>query len=187
MNTIQIIKKEFPKANDKELIDLDKIAIIKGYENIKTPEKYLEKYLDNRHPINEATYFKDGREQCSSERNRSFTDLYAILRAKFPRLKIDKFAYILCMYQLDHKKKMHILYCPTVHKIVIKSHPNYSGNIDKKWILVKDKFIKLTEGDNVSDYDWFRQSDKEKFKGDGVTISKITELANAYLSQLKNK
>jgi hypothetical protein len=91
------------------------------------------------------------------------------------------------MYQLDHKKKMHILYCPTVHKIVIKSHPNYSGNIDKKWILVKDKFIKLTEGDNVSDYDWFRQSDKEKFKGDGVTISKITELANAYLSQLKNK
>jgi len=187
MNTIQIIKETFLKANDRELIDLDKIAVIKSYENIKTPEKYLEKYLDNQNPRNEATYFKDGCEQCRVERNRSFTDLYAILRAKFPRLKIDRFAYILLNYQLDPTRKMHVSYCFGVHKIVIKSHPKYGGNLDRKWLLIEDKFMEILDGINVSNCDLSRQSDQEKSKGDGVTIKKITELANSYLSQLKNK
>ena len=187
MNTIQIIKETFPKANDKELIDLDKIAVIKGYEKIKTPEKYIEKYLDNQSPVNEATYFLDGRQQCSNERNRSFTDLYAILRSKFPRLKIDKFAYILLKYQLKDGKKMHVSYCPGVHKVVIKSHPKYQDTIDKKWLLKDNKFIEIFEGAHINNCDGNRSYDNRKLQGDGATIKKITELANSYLSQLKNK
>jgi len=186
MNTIQIIKETFPKANDNELTDLDKIAVIKGYENIKTPEKYLEKYLDNQKPINEETYFKDGREQCSSGRNRSFVDLYAILRAKFPRLKIDRFAYILCMYQLNNKKSFYVPYCSGVHKIVMKCHKSYGEKIHSKWIL-SDKFYDVKDTEYTKDTDRSLRLDEYNHKGDGVTIKKITELANSYLLQLKNK
>ena len=186
MNTIQIIKETFLKANDRELIDLDKIAVIKGYENIKTPEKYLEKYLDNQKPINEATYFKDGYQQCDGGRNRSFVDLYAILRAKFPRLKIDRFAYILCMYQLNNRKSFYTSYCFGVHKIVMRCHKSYGDRINSRWVL-GDKFQEVKNTEFTKDVDALRDNDYNKSQGDGVTIKKITELANYYLTQLKNK
>ena len=186
MNTVQIIKETFPQANDYEIYNLDKISIIKGYENIRTPEKYLEKYLDNQFPINEATYFKNGTEQCRTGRNRSFTDLYAIVRAKFPRLKIEKFAYILCNYQLGNKKSFYVSYCDDVHKIVMRCHKEYKDRIESKWILDK-VFIDIKDGEFVKDTDRHRDIDERKNLGDGVTIKKITELANSYLSQLKIK
>jgi len=45
----------------------------------------------------------------------------------------------------------------------------------------------MLEGAHISNCDKARANDYEKHKGDGVTIKKITELANSYLSQLKNK
>jgi len=108
MNTIQIIKETFPKANNKELIDLDKIAVIEGYENIKTPEKYLEKYLDNQNPRNEETYFKNGEYQCTGGRSRSFTDLYAMERK--------------CMYLTAQQSiRLSLKVTRNIHQILIKN------------------------------------------------------------------
>lgn len=186
MNTTQIIKNAFPKAYESEIINLGDIAVIAGYENIKTPEKYLEKYLDNLNPVNPATFFKNGLPQCTKDRNRSFTDLYAIVRARFPRLKIEKFAYILCMYQLNERKSLYFSYCGEVHKIVMRCHKSYGDKIESKWKL-DGKFKDVKEGQYVKDTDRSRRLDDYRHLGDGVTIKKITGLANSYLSQLKNK
>ena len=82
---------------------------------------------------------------------------------------------------------MHVSYCPGVHKVVIKSHPKYQDTIDKKWLLKDNKFIEIFEGAHINNCDGNRSYDNRKLQGDGATIKKITELANSYLSQLKNK
>ena len=192
MNTTDIIIKEFPTANINLLIEqgIDDIAIIKGYEDIETPEEYYKTYMDSEKPRTPATYCNDNSCQypndnycqCPNDRSRSFTDLYAIVRAKFQDLTLGEFAYIFVKYQENGDKQFYCSYCSTVRKIVNKCHKSHTNIIPAHWVLSNGVYIFNENLPNyVSNLDLYTFTEKSGEFCDGVHENIILKLANSYL------
>ena len=191
MKTIDIIKKEFPEVHVDLLISqgINEIAIIAGYEEIKTPDEYYTKYMNSISPVAPATYFNNNDVQCLRGRNRSFTDLYAIVRAKFIDLTISEFAYIFMKFQENGDQQFYTSYCTTVHKIVCKCHKSHNIKIPAHWILKDKKYIfNPIPNDLLSSIDErILLCDATVRACDGVYEHIIIKLANNYLESKNNE
>ena len=185
MKTIDIIKKEFPKVNEKLLVSqgINEIEVLNGYENIETPSEYYTKYIDSVNPVTPTTYLHNKNVQCSQGRNRSFTDLYAIVRAKFMDLTISEFAYIFMKFQENGDKQFYASYCGTVNKIVCRCHKTHSSIIPAHWILENGLYIYNSVPNSlVMDLDKIIiKYGSPDTACDGVYESIIMRLANDYL------
>ena len=193
MNTTDIIIKEFPTARINRLIEqgINDIAIIKGYEDIETPEEYYKTYMDSEKPRTPATYCNDNSCQCPNDRSRSFTDLYAIVRAKFQDLTLEEFAYIFMKFQENGDKQFYASYCSTVNKIVCKCHKTYNEKIPAHWILKNGSYIINLSKNNtnvmVRDLDSIIFAHGLSSCIDGVFEHIIIKLANNYLKSENNE
>lgn len=65
-----------------------------------------------------ATYHLNGKLQCDANRNRSFSDLYALCKTYYPSITHKKLAKIL-MELRKQDKRVYFSYCYTIHKPVV--------------------------------------------------------------------
>ena len=188
MTTIEEILSVFPTAETEEISKLNDIAVIVGYEDIETPLEFITKYLDSTEPITPASYTTDGIMQCSSGRSRSFTDLFAIVRAHFPELSIEEFAYLFVKYQENGDKQFYVSYCSDVKKIVFKCHKRHGELIMAHWMLDNGIYVINLDHLYVEDMDvkiQYQFDNDRKAAVDGVYEKIIIQLANSWLLKLK--
>ena len=192
MKNSELIKIDFPTANIKLLISqgIDSIMILPQFEKLETPEEYYAAYMDCIKPTTPLTYKENGILQCDSQRNRSFTDLFAIVRAKFQDLTLREFAYMFIKYQENGDKQFFASYCSGVKKIVNRCHKSHPIKIPAHWILKDGIYImNQTESNLVSDLDISIDSyrDIDGHACDGVFEHIILKLANNYLKFENNE
>lgn len=81
-------------------------------KKITNVREYLERYFKNG---TSATYFKDRTIQCYPGRNRSFYDLFFIVKARFKDITEEELAYhLIDMFNND---KLRMVPCPDVRKV----------------------------------------------------------------------
>lgn len=110
--------------------NLKELAPYKGSENCTDPKEYIIQYYKLGRP---ATFYKDGRPQCSPGRSRSFVDLYFLTKAVFTDLEFQDFVKLI--FSLLYKDlgmyvdtfgisktrlQLTCIYCPDVKKPVIR-------------------------------------------------------------------
>ena len=67
--------------------------------------------------------------QCSNNTYRSITDLYKIVKSRFPKTTFETVVKIVKEF-MEEDKSVILVYCTTIQKCVVKFKPNKSG----KWL-----------------------------------------------------
>ena len=100
-------------------------------KKITNVREYLERYFKNGTKV---TKFKDGTIQCYPKRNRSFYDLFFIVRARFKEVTEEELAFHLINLFKDNKLRM--VPCPDVRKVTFFTkemheygYSNYNHNM----------------------------------------------------------
>mgnify|MGYP003636082607 CR=1 FL=1 len=79
-----------------------------------TRKEFLRSFLAKR----PSTYFLNGREQASSKTHRSFTDLLAITKNRFPRTSLQ--AIIRIIAQINIEGGCDVIWCTQIKKFVVR-------------------------------------------------------------------
>lgn len=74
------------------------------------------------------TYLDENYEklQCENNAYRSITDLYKIVKSRFPKTTFETVVKIVKEF-MEEDKSVILVYCTTIHKCVVKFKPNKSG------------------------------------------------------------
>jgi len=106
-------------------------------KKITNVRECLERYFKNG---TKGSYYKDGTIQCYPQRNRSFYDLFFIVKARFKKVTEEELAYHLISMFNDNKLKM--VPCSDVQKVTFytqKMH-NYGFDCHENRNCYKDYF-----------------------------------------------
>lgn len=134
-------------------------------KKITNVREYLERYFKNG---TSTTYFKDRTIQCYPQRNRSFYDLFFIVKARFKEITEEEVAYHII--NLFNDGTLSMIPCPDVRKVTFfteKMHTYGYSVYDKK------------RREYVSYF-------KHKYD-DELSFEEIEQLAEKYKQQIENK
>ena len=81
-------------------------------KKITNAREYLERYFKNG---TKGSYYKDGTIQCYPNRNRSFYDLFFIVKARFKEITEEELAHHII--DLFRKDELRFVLCPDVRKV----------------------------------------------------------------------
>ena len=130
-------------------------------KKITNVREYLERYFKNG---TKGSYYKDGTIQCYPQRNRSFYDLFFIVKARFKEITEEELAHHII--DLFRKDELKFVPCGDVRKVtffISKMHDyGYTAN---------DRNCK------------YYQEDFEKKYGSELSFEEIEELAKNYKQQ----
>ena len=130
-------------------------------KKITNVREYLERYFENG---TKGSYYKDGTIQCYPQRNRSFYDLFFIVKARFKEITEEELAFHII--NLFKKAELRFVPCSDVRKVTffISEMHNYGhGVYDSPEI--------------------FYTYDFERKYGNEISFKEITELAENYKQQ----
>ena len=151
--------------------------------NFRTVKAFIKSYLDNNAP---ATYHEDGKIQCEKGRNRSFGDIYYIVKSNFPSITKKKLAYYLLMILKDSPKN-EILVCPTIGKVVISTHNiNLFPSMTFSWENLEN-FRNGTFHKSSDIYKTANRNFKKIGRNDKMSIEKVVSMSDSYQNKLNNK
>ena len=130
-------------------------------KKITNVREYLERYFNNG---TKGSYYKDGTIQCYPQRNRSFYDLFFIVKARFKEVTEEELAHHIV--DLFRKDELRFVPCGDVRKVtffIAKMH-EYGYNVKSSESL------------------WYKRDYRHKF-GNEISFKEITELAENYKQQ----
>ena len=81
-------------------------------KKITNVREYLERYFKNG---TKGSYYKDGTIQCYPQRNRSFYDLFFIVKARFKEITEEELAFHIM--DLYNNNKLRVIPCSDVKKV----------------------------------------------------------------------
>lgn len=130
-------------------------------KKITNVREYLEKYFKNG---TKGSYYKDGTIQCYPQRNRSFYDLFFIVKARFKEITEEELAFHLV--DLFNKNELRMVLCSNVRKVTffIRKMHGYGYNIH-------------------DDRTGYYKIDFEKKYGNELSFVEIEKLAENYKQQ----
>lgn len=137
-------------------------------KKITNVREYLERFFKNG---TSATYFKDRTIQCYPGRNRSFYDLFFIVKARFKEITEEELAYHIV--DLFNNNRLRMVPCGDVMKVTFftdEMHGYGYDNHDYNWYL-KERYNKV----------YF-----EMKYGIELSFMEINELAKNYEQQIIN-
>ena len=129
-------------------------------KKITNVREYLERYFKNG---TKGSYYKDGTIQCYPQRNRSFYDLFFIVKARFKEITEEELAYHLVNMFNDGELRM--VPCGDVKKVT--------------FFISEMHTYGYTKHDNRRYYD----GDFNKKYGEELSFVEIEELAKNYEQQ----
>ena len=130
-------------------------------KKITNVREYLERYFKNG---TKGSYYKDGTMQCYPQRNRSFYDLFFIVKARFKEITEEELAHHIV--DLFDNNKLRFVPCGDVKKVTF-----FISKMHDYGYAVNDKNYK------------YYQEDFEKKYGNELSFEEITELAENYKQQ----
>lgn len=132
-------------------------------KKITNVREYLERYFKNG---TKGSYYKDGTIQCYPQRNRSFYDLFFIVKARFTNVTEEEVAYHII--NLFNNRTLSMIPCPDVKKVTFftnKMHGYGYSAFDRK----------------VHEYAFKKKYDRE------ISFNEIEQLSKKYKQQIENK
>lgn len=137
-------------------------------KNITNIGEYLEKYFKNG---TKSSYYKDGTIQCYPQRNRSFYDLFFIVKARFEKVTEEELAFNLI--NLFNNNILKMIPCGNVEKVTFYTKKMHSYGCDK---YIYDMYLKNKVGKEIFE---------KKYK-DELSFIEIVKLAKNYEQQIIN-
>jgi len=130
-------------------------------KKITNVREYLERYFKNG---TKGSYYKDGTIQCYPQRNRSFYDLFFIVKARFKEITEEELAFHLI--NLFENNNLRFVPCGDVCKTTffVSEMHNYGYNCHEKGRV------------------YFKSDSKQKY-GNELSFVEIEELAENYKQQ----
>ena len=129
-------------------------------KKITNVREYLERYFKNG---TKGSYYKDGTIQCYPQRNRSFYDLFFIVKARFKEITEEELAFHLI--DMFNNNELRMVPCGDVQKVTFFTEEMNDYGYNKY--------------DNRQYYD----SDFNKKYGEELSFVEIEELAENYKQQ----
>ena len=130
-------------------------------KKITNVREYLERYFKNG---TKGSYYKDGTIQCYPQRNRSFYDLFFIVKARFKEITEEELAHHII--DLFKKAELRFVPCSDVRKVTF-----FISKMHDYGYTVNDMSYK------------YYQEDFEKKYGNELSFEEIEELAENYKQQ----
>ena len=131
-------------------------------KKITNVREYLERYFKNG---TKGSYYKDGTIQCYPQRNRSFYDLFFIVKARFKEVTEEELAfYIVDLY---NKNELKFMPCSDVKKVTFFIHKMHDYGMS----IHNERY-----GDYKSYYE-------RKYSEEEPSFNEIKELAKNYEQQ----
>jgi len=129
-------------------------------KKITNVREYLERYFKNG---TKGSYYKDGTIQCYPQRNRSFYDLFFIVKARFKEITEEELAHHII--DLFRNGKLMMVPCGDVQKVTFFTCEMHDYGYDS--------------GDNRN---YYEEEFNQKF-GNELSFVEIEELAENYKQQ----
>ena len=130
-------------------------------KKITNIREYLERYFKNE---TKASYYKDGTIQCHPQRNRSFYDLFFIVKARFKEITEEELAYHLIGMFNNYELKY--IPCSDVNKVTFFTKKMHCYGIDFSEV-------------NIINYKY----ERNKKYGNELSFVEIEKLAKNYEQQ----
>ena len=130
-------------------------------KKITNVREYLERYFKNG---TKGSYYKDGTIQCYPQRNRSFYDLFFIVKARFKEITEEELAHHII--DLFEKAELIFMPCSDVRKVTF-----FISKMHHYGYTVNDRNYKCYQGNFKKKY------------GNELSFEEIEELAKNYKQQ----
>ena len=130
-------------------------------KKITNVREYLERYFKNG---TKGSYYKDGTIQCYPQRNRSFYDLFFIVKARFKKITEEELAFHII--EIFKDKQIKFVPCPDVCKTTFFPVGVHYYGLD------------YNESENI-----YHSNDCNKKYGIELSYNEIKELAKNYEQQ----
>jgi hypothetical protein len=130
-------------------------------KKITNVREYLEKYFKNG---TKGSYYKDGTIQCYPQRNRSFYDLFFIVKARFKEITEEELAFH--VIDLFNSNKLRMVSCGDVMKVTFFIHTMHLYGYS-----INDK-----------ESNWFIEDSNRKY-GNELSFNEIKEFSENYEQQ----
>ena len=131
-------------------------------KKITNVREYLERYFKNG---TSGSYYKDGTIQCYPQRNRSFYDLFFIVRARFKEVTEEELAFHIV--DLYNKNKLKFMPCGDVKKVTFFIHKMHDYGI----CIHEER------------HGYYKSYYERKFSEEEPSFNEIKELAKNYEQQ----
>ena len=131
-------------------------------KKITNVREYLERYFKNG---TKGSYYKDGTIQCYPQRNRSFYDLFFIVKARFKEVTEEELAFHIV--DLYNKNELRFVPCGDVRKVT--------------FFIYKMHDYGLCIRDEKSGY--YKSFSERKYSEEEPSFNEIKELAKNYEQQ----
>lgn len=146
-------------------------------------KKFIKELFDDEFP---STYCEKGSTQCYKGRNRSFEDIFVIVKTIFPSVTKDKLAYII-VNEFYRNEDMEMLVCNDIGKLVFTLNRyncfpvmTFSGENLKNFL--NGKFHK-----NSDIYIKANLTFKRVGNQDSMSMEKLVSMSDSYQNKLNNK
>ena len=135
-------------------------------KKITNVREYLERYFKNG---TSGSYYKDGTIQCYPQRNRSFYDLFFIVKARFKEITEEELAFHII--DLYNKNELKFMPCNEVKKVTF-----FTNKMHDYGLCIHDERYKY--------YNYYYE---RKHSEEEPSFNEIKELAKKYKQQQKLK